>query len=414
MTFEIDARPTAGAERITAVDALRGFALLGVFLANLFTAFSGWWALDEASRIAMAGVIQDRVSGLALFALIDGKFYSLFSMLFGAGFAIMMSRLERKGAQGVAIFRRRMTVLLGFGLIHLVFIWFGDILTLYALLGFVLVFLRNWSERRLLFVAILLILLVVPMKAALRAAGVPLDLGIYAGIDAIAALQGARSMMQMPLTDFVPIARDPSWTEFFTYQFQGVLWRAGYLVESGRLFKVMALMMLGLIAGRRLVAGRLLDDRKLLKRVLLVGLVLGVPGNAIYVYGLATMDGTALNGFTQDVGYALGVIPLALAYGAGFLLVWTRAKAVLGVLVPAGRMALTNYLMQSLLGTGLFYGIGLGWFGYLTPIQILGLGLALFSGQVLFSTLWLRLFAQGPMEALWRRLTYGKAARQGG
>ncbi|MBU1324951.1 MAG: DUF418 domain-containing protein [Alphaproteobacteria bacterium] len=403
--------PSAAAERITAVDALRGFALLGVFVANLFTSFSGWFLMDAPQRVALAGPVQDIVSAVAFVGLIDGKFYSLFSLLFGASFAIMLARLDGRGAPGVAIFRRRLSVLLAFGLIHLVFIWFGDILTLYALLGFLLVFLRGWSDRRLLVTAVVLILLVVPLKAALRASGVPLDLGVYSAVTAFANATGTRSMVDpAAFPEFIGIIRDPSWPSFFLYQFQGAIWRFGSLLESGRPFKVLALMMLGLIAGRRLVAGTLLTDRKLLKPVLIFGLVFGIPGNALYVFGMATMDGSDLNGVLQDAGYALGVIPLALAYGAGFLLAWPKAKPVLGVFSAPGRMALTNYVMQSVLGTAVFFGIGLGWIGHMAPLQFVGLGLALFAGQIVLSAVWLRLFGQGPLEALWRRLTYGARA----
>jgi uncharacterized protein len=401
------AAPIAVVDRITAVDALRGFALLGVFVANIFTSFSGWFLMDTAQRIALAGETQDIVAAVAFIGLVDGKFYSLFSLLFGASFAIMMSRLDARGAPGVTIFRRRLTVLLGFGLIHLVFIWFGDILTLYALLGFLLVFMRGWSDRRLLVAATILILMVVPLKAALRASGVPLDMGVFALVDAFARATGTLSMVDpAALGGAIDAIRDPSWTSFFLAQFQGAIWRLGSLLESGRPFKVLALMMLGLIVGRRLVAGTLLNDRKLLKRVLIFGLVFGIPGNALYLFGMATMDGSALNGFIQDAGYALGVIPLALAYGAGFLLAWAGAKPVLGVFSAPGRMALTNYVMQSVLGTAVFFGIGLGWIGHLAPVQFVGLGLALFGGQIVISALWLRLFGQGPLEALWRRLTY--------
>jgi uncharacterized protein len=402
------AAPIAVVDRITAVDALRGFALLGVFVANIFTSFSGWFLMDTAQRVALAGETQDIAAAVAFIGLVDGKFYSLFSLLFGASFAIMMSRLDARGAPGVTIFRRRLTVLLGFGLIHLIFVWFGDILTLYALLGFLLVFMRGWSDRRLLVAATVLILMVVPLKAALRASGIPLDMGVYALVDDFARATGTLSMVD-PATmgDAIGVIRDPSWTSFFLAQVQGAIWRFGSLLESGRPFKVLALMMLGLIAGRRLVAGTLLNDRKLLKRILIFGLVFGIPGNALYLFGMATMDGSALNGFIQDAGYALGVIPLALAYGAGFLLAWPGAKPVLGVFSAPGRMALTNYVMQSVLGTAVFFGIGLGWIGHLAPVQFVGLGLALFAGQIVVSAVWLRLFGQGPLEALWRRLTYG-------
>lgn len=409
MQSDIQAGPSPVSERITAIDALRGFALLGVFLANLFSSFSGWFLMDTPQRVALAGEVQDIVSAVAFIGLVDGKFYSLFSLLFGASFAIMLDRLARKGARGVAIFRRRMTVLLGFGLVHLVFVWFGDILTLYALLGLLLVLLRGWSDRRLLVTAIALTLLVVPLKAALRAGGIPLDLGVYSLVTAFANVTDTRSMVDpASWPEFIGISRDPSWLSFYLYQFQGAIWRFGSLLESGRPFKVLALMMLGLIAGRRLVAGTLLNDRKLLKRVLIFGLVFGIPGNALCVFAMATMDGSSLNGLLHDTGYALGVIPLALAYGAAFLLAWPRAKGALGIFAPPGRMALTNYVMQSVLGTAIFFGIGLGWIGYMAPVQFIGLGLALFAGQIVISALWLRLFAQGPLESLWRRLTYGR------
>lgn len=407
------AAPIAAADRITAVDALRGFALLGVSIANLFSSFSGWFLMDTTQRVALAGQTQDMVSAVLFAGLIDGKFYSLFSLLFGASFAIMLSRLNARGAPGVAIFRRRLTVLLGIGLVHLIFVWFGDILTLYALLGFVLVFLRGWSDRRLLFTAIALILVVVPVKAALRASGLPLDLGVYSLVTVFADSTGTLSMVDpASWPEFIGISRDPSWTTFYLYQFQGAIWRVGSLLESGRLFKVLALMMLGLIAGRRLVTGALLADRALLKRILIFGLAFGIPGNALYVFGMATMDGSDLNSFLQDVGYALGVIPLALAYGAGFLLAWPKAKSVLGLFSAPGRMALSNYVAQSVMGTAIFFGIGLGWIGHLTPVQFVGLGLALFAGQIALSAAWLRYFSQGPLEALWRRLTYAGSARR--
>lgn len=406
MAIQDPGSPSTSAERITAIDALRGFALLGVFVANMISSFSGWIDLPEAERWAMFGMVGDRVTGLLTLVFIDGKFYSLFSMLFGAGFAIQLARLERRGVAGARIFRRRTTVLLGIGLIHLVFIWLGDILTLYALCGFVLLMIRNWSDRRLLGVALALIAVVAPAKMLLRAIGVPLDLGVFGLIADLARLQGVREATP---DIYLEILRMKDWGSFFTYQFQGVVWRVGYLLESGRIPKVLALMMIGMWAGRRLVAGTLLDDRRLLKRVLAWGLCVGLPGNLLYAvsFALGLGGGSPVISFLQDLGYALGVIPLGMAYGAAFLLLWPRARRVLGLFAPAGRMALTNYLTQSLLGLFIFMGVGLGWAGYMTPPQFVGLAVLLFAVQGIASALWLRRFGQGPMEALWRRLTYG-------
>ena len=135
--------PTAKVERYDVLDALRGFALLGIFAANI-RFFSGWEYLSQSNRTALGGESYALWDFLHL-ALIDGKFYTLFSLLFGIGFALQLSRLERRGAAATQIYMRRTFILLGFGLIHLFIFWEGDILTSYALLGFVLLAIRAWS-----------------------------------------------------------------------------------------------------------------------------------------------------------------------------------------------------------------------------------------------------------------------------
>jgi uncharacterized protein len=115
-------------------------------------------------------------------------------------------------------------------------------------------------------------------------------------------------------------------------------------------------------------------------------------------------------GLVGTVSYALGVVPLALAYASGFVLLWTdpRWQGRLTVLAPMGRMALTNYLMQTIIAIAIFYGIGLGW-GHTSMVVIEAVAVAVFTTQVLWSHWWLRRFQFGPMEWLWRSLTYGRA-----
>jgi uncharacterized protein len=149
-------------ERIEILDALRGLALFGILLANILV-WSGWVLMTDAQRLELAAAEgvgwQYRFHHL----LVDGKFYTIFSLLFGAGFALQIARLTSRGADGLRIYRRRVLVLLAIGLIHSWLIWDGDILTLYALLGLLLPLFHRWSERSLLFAAAILIFIVPPL-----------------------------------------------------------------------------------------------------------------------------------------------------------------------------------------------------------------------------------------------------------
>ena len=157
---------TAGPEqdRIELLDALRGFALFGILLANILY-WSGWELVTAAERQAMAPPAQQLWQYRFHHLLVDGKFYTLFSFLFGVGFAIQLDRLERRGADGLRIYRKRALVLLAIGLIHSLLIWDGDILTLYALLGLLLPRFRPLGDRALLGFAAGLIF-VIPIAGA--------------------------------------------------------------------------------------------------------------------------------------------------------------------------------------------------------------------------------------------------------
>ena len=394
-------------DRIHLLDALRGFALLGILLANIVD-WSGWRALTDSQQVALAGEAAVESYRWLLTALVEGKFYTVFSFLFGLGFALQLSRLEKRGLEGVAIYRRRLLVLLGIGLVHMVLIWEGDILTLYALLGLLLPIVRHWSDRRLLGVAGALILLPIPGFALVHASGIDPDLGLKdLGYWLWAQLGGDLEQERMWRTR-------EDWGSFFTWTLSGWSFRLGSLLDTWRVPKVLAVMMLGMLAGRHLVAGDLLADRTRLKRIALVGFVVGVPANIAYAAVGGLEQEEFASGLAATIAYAVGVVPLGLAYAASFALLWPRAQRVLAVLAPAGRMALTNYLSQTLLGIAIFYGIGLGFFARLTPAEICGVAVAIFALQILWSRLWLARREQGPMEALWRRLTYGRRVRHDG
>jgi uncharacterized protein len=394
--------PAEGEERLAVVDALRGFALLGILLANVLY-WSGWGMVTDAQRLAWGGeagvVWQYRFHHL----LVDGKFYTLFSFLFGAGFALQLERLLRRGHDGLRIYRRRVLVLLGIGLVHSFLIWDGDILTLYAVLGLVLPLFHRWRRRTLVLAGLVMVFAVPFLGAALfEALGWKPHEAVFAYSFGIAESMGANTAPDQALAWM----QSSKFSDFAAWLMSGPSYSLGLRLETWRIPKVLGVMMLGMAAGRGLANGSLLADRRLLKQVLALGLAVGLPASVAYAW----LPGQGQSGWAST----LGTVPLGLAYAAAFALAWPHASRWLGVFVAPGRMALTNYLTHSVLGVVLFYGIGLGLVGRLPIWGFYGYAVALYSAQALFSRWWLAGHAQGPMEALWRRWTYGRGAAVAG
>jgi uncharacterized protein len=389
--------PVPSTERIDALDALRGFALAGILLANILY-WSGWTFLQPGEKLALAGANAVHWQYVFHHALVDGKFYTLFSLMFGAGFALQLDRLQRRGAEGIAIFRRRMLVLLAIGTVHMVFIWDGDILFFYALIGLTLPWFVKLPDRTLLIASAILVF-VVPLAGftLFESLGWKPHKAVGDFGDAIFTAMGGT------LTDPVGWLKREGLYPFWTWTMGGWPYAIATRLESWRIPKLLGIMLLGIVAGRRLSAGTLIEDRKLLWRVFWGGLLIGAPLNYLY----ATTPDLAQTSLPS----LYGTVPQALAYGAGFLLLWPHAKGVLRHLAPAGRMALTNYLMQTVLGISIFYGIGFGLIGSLPPAGFYAVAAGIYAFQLVFSRLWLARHEQGPMERLWRLGTYGRMAR---
>lgn len=403
--------PASGNERIDLLDALRGFALLGIFLANLGY-FSGWIYLGTEQKEALGALGGGSVRDFFHRAFIEGKFYTVFSLLFGIGFALQKNRLERRG--GAVGFRRlylrRLSLLLAIGLVHLCLIWEGDILTVYALCGFVLLALRDWSSQKLLRLGVALIALPIPIYALFWLAGWSspgaslVDLGTRVWQSLVGAPVGdADSLEQM---------QRGGWDGFYDWALPGVFFRWGALLDSHRLPKVLGTFLIGVCAGRAISCGGLVGDIKLLQRICFWGFAVGLPANLwlAFVGGLPYLELSA-SGFLATFLYAIGVAPLGLAYASSFALLWHRAPRGLLAFSPAGKMALTNYLSQTVFGIAIFYGVGLGLAGRLRPAVWMGLGVGIFALQVFASKLWLNHFRFGPAEWAWRSATYGRLFR---
>lgn len=380
------------------LDALRGFALFGVLAANLISFSGALIAHVDVSQAASA--VQ-----FSLDWLVHGKFYSIFSLLFGIGFALQLRSLDARG-EGVSPYVRRLSILFLIGILHLVLIYRGDILALYAMMGFCLLLCRRLDDRALLWFAVLLwvapVLWALAMTAPEFQPQKPFQdtaLGLYAAL-------GRADLSAIPYF----ISNDPSYLRYVETGLGGVFIRAGAIVQELRPAKVLAMFLIGLWIGRRALHERLDQHRSLLRGALVWGLFIGLPASAVMAWHIqnAPEAGRSLWNLREAAAYTLGVPTLALAYAAGFALLWLQgaARRFLRWFAPAGRMALTNYLVQSIVQGVIFAGWGLGYFGQMSIVWIPVAALVIFAGQVVLSSLWLSAFRFGPFEWLWRSLTY--------
>lgn len=397
------AGPIDSSERSILLDALRGWALLGILTVNM-AGFIGFFFLSNEQQ---ARTLFGSLNGGANFILewlLIGKFYSIFSLLFGIGFAIQLRRLEQRG-EGVARYLRRLAVLFLIGLAHIFILWFGDIVALYALMGAVLLLFRGISDRWLLRWAMLFWLVPVGWSALIHFGGFNAADPIYDSAFRTLAEWGFED--ENPLVDY----RETGFIAALALRPGESLFRLGDLIYQMRFTKVLGMFLIGLWVGRRAVYANLDANAPLLRKVAIWGFLVGFPLSlvkAILTTG-ATREQPVVQ-FLTEVAYVLSTPTLALGYAALFALAWLSGRTrLLDLAAPAGRMALTNYLMQTVIQGFFFLGWGLALIGQLGLIFIYPLSAALFAFQIAYSRWWLARFRFGPVEWLWRSLTYGRA-----
>ena len=392
--------PVAPTQRSEWLDALRGFALLGILLLNI-QVFSGYAfrGLVSTTPMPSAAYLLDPFLDLVAHAAVQGKFYSLFSFLFGLGFALQLRRAPATDVQALPVVRRRMAWLFVFGLAHALLLWFGDILTVYAVFGFALLLFRNVSQRALLRWA--LFFLASPILAYL----------VFMAVGLGDPLAGDPS---------VPLAASPvgkaisamtGGSYFDVVQNQLLFYPGGWLRRALHLAlpRIFGMFLLGAWAARIGLPSARDAHAPMLRRWLLWGAVLGLPLNI----GFAVLGGNEAmlpagpTGLLAVVLASFGMPLLCLAYVAAFALYW-RTSRPRSLLVAAGRTGLSHYLGQSVLGVLLFYGVGLGLFGRVSYAVALLIAVVMFLFLAWLGRLWLSRYRQGPMEALWRRLSYGR------
>lgn len=392
------ATPTQPAERIAAMDILRGFALLGILLINIqYFSMPGSFTYENPAIYGDLGGVNRQVWILS-YILADQKFMTIFSLLFGAGIALMTANLESSGRSSVGVYYRRTFWLLLFGLGHAYLIWAGDILVLYAVCGFWVYWLRKVQPgwQMLLGVLLLSVFSVIllfhrfmppEIVEEFRAAWNPAAAAIET------ELRAYRGNWLAQMSARVPHAVSMQTTNLILWG----IWRAGGLMLMG-----MALYKWGILTGRRTASFYL--------AMVIVGFGIGLP-----VVGGGALQSVARNwaldftfvGWGAQANYwgslfiSAGYIGLVMAFAQSTALPWLQ-----NALAAVGRTALTNYLAQSIAATTIFYGHGLGLFGSLERVEQIGVVAAIWAAQLVVSPLWLRRYRFGPLEWAWRSLTY--------
>ncbi len=394
--------PATQHERVLVLDVLRGIALLGILMVNmgdfqlLRSPIGGYIEAPNRVEYWLASLVQ---------ILFDGKFYPIFSLLFGVGLALQIARLEARGRPATGIMVRRLLVLLVMGALHAIFIWRGDILFVYALIGLLALLFQRCQPRTLLWWSGGLWLSLF-LCCTVPCAGYGL---LVSGTQSAEMENILAEMEQETLKD-----REAYLTESYLEVLPKRVRDWGYVLASLLIAfpEILMLFLLGIYFSKIGLFTEPWAHARVL-RWMLVGLPIGLLASFMYN---SSLWASTLNGNWGALFIALAVyVSLtwlqAMGYVALLLMVWERwawFRALLTPLAYAGRMALTNYLMQSVVCTMIFYGYGLELAKNATVAQGIALTFGIYLAQVILSALWLRGFQYGPMEWLWRVLTYGR------
>jgi uncharacterized protein len=383
----------AGA-RILYLDVLRGVALFGILAGNM-RAFNAPLAVYGNITALFPGRL-DAIVQSAIFALVQGKGVALFSLLFGIGFAIQAGRAEERGVAFAPFYARRLLTLALFGLVHGLLIWWGDILLTYALCGAILLPFRKASQRMLLIAMSVLTVAGIIMYARMFLLPHP--------VPATGGLDMARVQQTIAIFQHGSLAAmlEENWLQ----------WKAaleGMLPPIG--LYPLTVFLAGVYVWRTGIISHLDEVKPLLRRVCLICLPLGILLNVLLVTGfmflsprpdgrLPLMSGLLLTG----IWLVFMILSAGYASGLALLVQQDRWKPRMGPFASAGRLVLTNYVMQSVVCTAFFYSTGL--YGQVGPAIGLLLAIAFYVIEVAWSVWWLERFHFGPLEWLWRALTY--------
>ncbi len=392
--------------RIEVIDALRGFALIGIIMTHSAGQYLAGMTPPSAGTLNLFSPL-DKIVGDVLMYLTFGKFFTIFSFLFGLSFAIQMDSASQAGRSFVGRTLWRLAILFLIGFIHSMF-YSGDILRIYAFLGLFLILFRNANNRVLVIVGMLLVF------------NAPLFVGRISSQFAPPPTKEQMEAGKAHGQAFIKIAekefqikQSGTLAEVVNMNFKGgLMGTLGFQIFSGRLFITLGLFLLGLWAGRKEI---FIDNQKnqnfftnLFRWSLVIACISTL--SIVLMGGISFMESSqGWTGFIKASLADVHQISLSAVYVAGVTLLFWKTKSVfLQNLIPVGRMGLTTYLMGTIFGVITFLGYGFGQLGHLGLTASVGLGLIFFALQIPFSKWWLSKYHFGPVEWLWRSLTYLK------
>ncbi|MDQ0187053.1 DUF418 domain-containing protein [Cytobacillus kochii] len=370
--------------RIHSIDAMRGFALFGILIVNFLSFHSPYTHIDPFNY-------WDKAGDSTVFPIIDvffqASFYPLFSLLFGYGVMILKERAELKGVHSPLLLARRFLFLLIIGLCHALFIWHGDILVTYAIAGFALILFIELSGKLL----ILLGLLIYIIPNLLLVGILLLTLFIEPDLSA---------MMTTSVADIVQVYQSGTWLEIVRQNIDDWLMNNNLATMPILMISILPLFLIG--AGlRKLQVVEKLEQRRMTAIVLMI--VFLTTGYLIKLLPYFISTNLAMQ-YIQDI---FGGPLVAVGYS---LLILVLVNSKIGIITKPlqtiGRLSMTNYLMQSIVATCLFYSYGFGLYGNVSLLTGTMIAIILYVCQILFSMIWMKYFVYGPFEWCWRWFTY--------
>ncbi|MEO5712869.1 MAG: DUF418 domain-containing protein [Luteolibacter sp.] len=377
--------PLSGNERQPSLDALRGMALFGVLWINLLTVFRVSLFEHIAVFHTHPGALNEWIDLVSTW-LFEFKAFTVFSFLFGVGTRIQAERTSRKQTNAAAFLLRRFGVLLAIGIVHMFLIWNGDILCLYAICG----------------------ILSIPFIRL--PAWIPISLGIAAISFSFAPINWVslptEKMMRTQAAVATQVYANGNYLLILILRWHET-WDFMLPLLLSVLPKTFGLMLLGMAAWRKGLLREPAKHRRFLAGFFVIATVVGAFATSLIFWSAISGKALPLSSHVVD---ALSYIPMALGLTAGFTLWFSNGTSgtLVSLFAAVGRMALSNYLAQSVVFSLIFYGYGLQQFGKLAPAPAAFIGLTVFGVQLIASREWLRRYQFGPMEWLWRSLTYGR------
>ncbi len=382
-------------QRLITIDILRGFALFGILFVHIL-----YWHTAGPLPEHVFDKISDRASEISSYIsnnFFFGKFFAIFSFLFGIGFYLQMKSTQREGANFIRRYSWRLFLLFAIGFVHTIF-WIGDILTGYALRGYILLAMRKLKDRTVLILGFIL-------------ASNILSKVFIAAAHFLSGPENGNAASEGLAESYYQMVRNGSWFDMFSFNFNMIDDKYNYLFFSGRFFMTLGYFLLGMYVARKGWFIDVLKNIKIFKQTFAASVIVAII-TVLAIFALELVERYIAPGITDNssfmfvfsFNYEIQTMAMVFAYISGIILLFRTKfwQKKLTILAPLGRMALTNYLLQTVLGLVLFYNIGFGLFTETSPFVNIIIGSLFFLIQIIFSRWWLTQFNYGPVEWLWR------------